>query len=70
VRAEFGSFVADADRGELFKHGMRLRLRAQPFLIVIALLEKPGEIVTREELRRRLWGSESSRSLTLGSIRR
>lgn len=56
MRAEFGPFVADADRGELFKHGTRLRLRAQPFQVLMALLEKPGEIVTREELRRRLWG--------------
>jgi DNA-binding winged helix-turn-helix (wHTH) protein len=55
VRAEFGPFVADADSGELFKHSMRLRLRAQPFQILIALLERPGKIVTREELRRRLW---------------
>lgn len=57
MRAEFGPFLMDADRGELFKHGTRLRLRAQPFQVLIALLEKPGEIVTRQELRRRLWGN-------------
>jgi DNA-binding winged helix-turn-helix (wHTH) protein/Flp pilus assembly protein TadD len=56
VRVEFGPFVADTDRGELFKFGKPLRLRVQPFQVLIALLERPGEMVTRDELRRRLWG--------------
>jgi DNA-binding winged helix-turn-helix (wHTH) protein len=37
------------------KYGVRVKLQAQPFQILAALLEKPGAIVTREELRRRLW---------------
>src|SRR5689334_21078644 len=56
MRAEFSPFLVDGNSGELFKRGTRLRVRAQPFQVLIALLEKPGEIVTREELRRRLWG--------------
>jgi DNA-binding winged helix-turn-helix (wHTH) protein len=66
VRAEFGPFLADADRGELFKHGARLRLRAQPFRVLMALLEKPGERVTREELRRRLWGEHTFAEFDVG----
>jgi DNA-binding winged helix-turn-helix (wHTH) protein len=66
VRAEFGPFVADTDRGELFKHGTHLRLRAQPFQVLMALLEKPGEIVTREELRRRLWGERTFAEFDVG----
>ena len=66
MRVEFGPFLADADRGELFKHGTRLRLRAQPFQVLIALLEKPGEIVTREELRRRLWGDRTFAEFDVG----
>jgi DNA-binding winged helix-turn-helix (wHTH) protein len=52
---EFGPFAADIQRGELLKHGKRLRLRDQPFQILAALIEKRGDIVTREELRCRLW---------------
>jgi DNA-binding winged helix-turn-helix (wHTH) protein len=56
---EFGSFVADTDRRELLKHGRRLRLRAQPFDILVALIERAGETVTRDELRRRLWSDQT-----------
>ena len=48
-------FEADLRTGELTKHGMRLRLQEQPFQLLAILLEKPGELVTRAELRRRLW---------------
>jgi Tol biopolymer transport system component/DNA-binding winged helix-turn-helix (wHTH) protein len=51
----FGAFEADLSAGELRKHGLRLRLQEQPFLVLAALLEHPGEVVTREELVRRLW---------------
>ena len=54
-RVRFGVFEADLRTGELTKHGMRLRLQEQPFQLLAILLEKPGELVTREELRRRLW---------------
>ena len=51
----FGIFDADLQAGELTKHGVRVRLQEQPFQLLTVLLEKPGELVTREELRRRLW---------------
>jgi DNA-binding winged helix-turn-helix (wHTH) protein/tetratricopeptide (TPR) repeat protein len=56
---EFGPFVADTDRRELLKYGKRLRLRAQPFDILVALMERAGETVTRDELRRRLWSDQT-----------
>jgi Tol biopolymer transport system component/DNA-binding winged helix-turn-helix (wHTH) protein len=51
----FGAFEVDLGVGELRKHGLRLRLQEQPFQVLTALLERPGEVVTREELVRRLW---------------
>jgi TolB-like protein/DNA-binding winged helix-turn-helix (wHTH) protein/Tfp pilus assembly protein PilF len=51
----FGIFDADLRAGELTKHGVRIRLQEQPFQLLAMLLEKPGELVTREELHRRLW---------------
>ena len=51
----FGVFEVDVRTGELRKHGIRLRLPDQPFAVLVALLERPGELVTREELVKRLW---------------
>jgi DNA-binding winged helix-turn-helix (wHTH) protein len=51
----FGLFEADATAGELHKKGVKLRLQEQPFQILVALLERPGQVVTREELVKRLW---------------
>jgi Tol biopolymer transport system component/DNA-binding winged helix-turn-helix (wHTH) protein len=51
----FGPFEADFQRVELRKHGTKIRLQAQPFQVLAALLENPGAVVTREELRQRLW---------------
>ncbi len=51
----FASFELDARKGELRKHGVRLHLQEQPLKILIALLEKRGEIVTREDLVRTVW---------------
>jgi TolB-like protein/DNA-binding winged helix-turn-helix (wHTH) protein/Tfp pilus assembly protein PilF len=51
----FSVFDADLRAGELTKHGVRIRLQEQPFQLLAVLLEKPGELVTREELRDRLW---------------
>lgn len=51
----FGSFEMNLLTGELRKYGIRIRLGGQPTQILTTLLENPGEIVTREELRRRLW---------------
>lgn len=55
----FGVFEVDLKAGELHKHGFRLKLPEQPFQILAMLLEKPGEIVTRDELRTRLWQGDT-----------
>ena len=55
----FGSYQADARTGELHKQGARVRLQEQPFQVLVMLLERPGELVTREEIRERLWGAET-----------
>jgi TolB-like protein/DNA-binding winged helix-turn-helix (wHTH) protein/Tfp pilus assembly protein PilF len=51
----FGVFEVDVRNGELTKQGKRLSLQEQPFQLLVMLLEKPGEVVTREEVRLRLW---------------
>jgi len=55
----FGVFQANLRTGELTKTGLRIRIQEQPFKILAALLEKPNEVVTREELRQRIWPRES-----------
>jgi Tol biopolymer transport system component/DNA-binding winged helix-turn-helix (wHTH) protein len=54
-RIRFGSFEADPRTKELFKEGTRIPLANQSFIALATLLERPGELVSREELRRRLW---------------
>ena len=54
----FGVFEVDLAERELRKRGARLKLQDQPFRVLEALLEKPGEIVTREELKDRLWAQD------------
>ena len=49
----FGAFEVDLRAGELRKHGVRVKLQEQPFQVLQVLLEKPGEVVTREDLRQR-----------------
>ena len=56
---KFGAFEISLDTGELRKHGVRVRLQRRPFHILEALLEKPGQVVSREELRSRLWSSDT-----------
>ena len=51
----FGTFEVDLPAGELRKSGMKLKLTGQPFQVLTILLERPGEVVTREELQKRLW---------------
>ena len=51
----FGAFEVDLDAGEIRKQGLRLRIQEQPFQVLAALLEAPGEVVPREVLVRRLW---------------
>jgi adenylate cyclase len=55
----FGVFQVNLAGRELRKHGVRIRLSGQPFCILSILLEKPGEVVTREEMRHRLWSSDT-----------
>src|ERR1700751_1506215 len=52
---KFGIFEADLRTGELTKLGKRVRLQEQPFQLLAMLLEKPGVLVTREELHLKLW---------------
>src|SRR5262249_58923749 len=59
VRLRFGVFEIDLRGGELRKHGVRVRLQEQPFRVLAMLLERPGETVTREELRTRLWTADT-----------
>ncbi|HKV61314.1 MAG TPA: winged helix-turn-helix domain-containing protein [Candidatus Acidoferrum sp.] len=55
----FGSFETDLRAGELRRDGRRIRLQEQPFQVLAMLLQLPGEIVTREELRGRLWPADT-----------
>ena len=59
LNARFGPFELDVRRGELRKEGRRIRLQEQPFQILQRLLESPGEVVSREEIRRRLWPDDT-----------
>jgi DNA-binding winged helix-turn-helix (wHTH) protein len=54
----FGSFELDGATGELRKSGVKLKLQGKPLQVLLALLEKPGHVVTREELHRQLWSSD------------
>ncbi len=54
-RFRFGVFEADAATGELRKQGMRIKLNVQPFQVLMMLLARPGEVLTREEIARELW---------------
>src|ERR1700693_4538079 len=58
-RARFGPFEVDLHTHELWKFGTRLKLVGQPFEILAVLLSQPGELVTREELRTRLWPADT-----------
>jgi len=55
----FGAFELDAVRGELRKGGLSLKMHPQPFRVLQLLTERSGQIVTREEIRRCLWGSNT-----------
>ena len=58
-RVRFGAFEADLHSGELRKHGLKIKLQDQPFQVLGLLLERSGEVVTREELRQKLWPAET-----------
>ncbi len=55
----FGLFEADFTAGELRKNGNRVRLQEQPFQVLAALLESPGDVVTREQLRQKIWPADT-----------
>src|ERR1700733_5941284 len=55
----FGSFEADFGEGKLTKGGIRIRVQDQPLQILALLLEHPGQLVTREEIRQRLWSCDT-----------
>ena len=54
-RYRFGAFEADASTGELRRQGIRIKLHAQPFQVLLMLLQRPGEVLSREEISRALW---------------
>ena len=55
----FGIFEVDLRAGELRKQGVRVKLQQQPFEVLAMLLERPGEVVTREEIQKRLWPADT-----------
>ena len=58
-RLSFGLYEIDLQAGELWKAGFRVKLQGQPFKVLTALLERPGQVVTREELQIRVWGKDT-----------
>src|SRR5579885_2552460 len=74
-RVRFGVFEADLQNRELRKQGFRVRLQQKPFQVLEMLLERPGELVTREQLAARLWPGvyvafERSLNTAVNSLRR
>src|SRR5580658_5933039 len=58
-RLRFGVFELDLRAGELHKGGLRIRLQEQPFQVLVMLLQHPGEVVTREEIQKKLWPADT-----------
>jgi TolB-like protein/DNA-binding winged helix-turn-helix (wHTH) protein/Tfp pilus assembly protein PilF len=59
IKAQFADFELDLSSGELIRDGRRFRLQGQPFQVLCVLLERAGQVVSREELQRRLWPDET-----------
>ena len=59
TRTRFGPFELDRSSGELLKFGRRVRLQDQPFQILLLLLDRAGEVISREELQQRLWRGDT-----------
>ena len=55
----FGIFEVGVQTGELRRQGLKIKLQEQPFQILVMLLERPGEVVAREELQNRLWPADT-----------
>ncbi len=58
-KTRFGPFEVDLRSGDVYKHGIRLKLQDQPFQVLAVLLEHPGEVVSRDELRQKLWPGDT-----------
>src|SRR4029077_7518056 len=58
-RTRFGAFEVDLRSREVYKHGIRLKLQDQPFQVLALLLEHSGDVVTREQLRQKLWPGDT-----------
>ena len=56
----FSVFELDRDSGELFKQGRKIKLQGQPFELLVALLDRPGEVLSREELRQKVWPTDTA----------
>jgi DNA-binding winged helix-turn-helix (wHTH) protein len=56
---KFDEFVVDCRAGELYRRGKKIKAQLQPMQVLMALLEAPGEIVTREELRQKIWPADT-----------
>jgi Tol biopolymer transport system component/DNA-binding winged helix-turn-helix (wHTH) protein len=59
ARLSFGLYEVDLQTGEIWKAGFRIKLQTQPFKVLATLLERPGQVVSREELQERLWGKDT-----------
>jgi DNA-binding winged helix-turn-helix (wHTH) protein len=74
-RCKFGAFELDPGNRTLLKNGRKLKVQEQPFQILSALVDRCGEVVTREELRQRLWPAntfvdfDNSLSIAVGKLR-
>ena len=55
----FGVFEVDPRAGELRRNGVKVKIQEQPYQVLAMLLERPGEVVSREELKRRLWPADT-----------
>ena len=58
-KIRFGAFELDRHSGELFKHGRKLKLQGQPIAVLTLLLGRPGELITREEIRKHIWPEDT-----------
>src|SRR5580704_12771796 len=56
---KFADFMVDPRAGELFRRGKKIKLQHQPAQVLLALMEKPGQIVTREVLRQKIWSEDT-----------
>ena len=55
----FGAFEVNLSAGEILQHGVKIKLQVQPFQLLTALLERPGEVVSRDELYQRIWATDT-----------